>query len=246
MKIDFCQQFKTKQTDTGFLVETPLTYYDNDRVVVFCRRLDDGQYLVSDNGDAALRLMFDGIDISSRRLLSWLDEMPKITGVSWNAEKDELELKSAGNEIQSAIIAIAEASIQMQGMAVLRTTREESSFRDEVLSVLKTVAMESGIKATYDAPIDQGGQFIADTLFLAETPLAVVIAGSKFRLLEAELMWTNARRLQDPTRVIAVVESAKSVGIKEVARANYFTDKTLVFGEFETQFQTTIADTLVH
>lgn len=246
MKFDFCRQFKTKQTETGFLVETPLTYYDNDRVVVFCRRLDGGQYSVSDNGEAALRLMFDGYDTTNLRFLSWLDAMPVLTGVSWNKENEELEIKSDETSLQSAILSVAEASIQMQGVAAMRSTREESGFRDEILSVLHGVAHKSDVETRYNAPVDQDGQFIADALFLTNQPLAVVIANSRTRLLEAELMWTNARLLKDPTRVIAVVESAKTVGQKEIDRANYFTDKTLVYRTFESQFRGVVENSVVH
>ena len=82
---------------------------------------------------------------------------------------------------------------------------------------LKDVANEANIEARFDTPLDTKQLFLADCLFLTAQPVAVIIAGSTERLLEAELAWSHLRQIGDPTRVIAVIEEAKQVGLKPVS-----------------------------
>ncbi len=135
-----------------------------------------------------------------------------------------------------AAFKVAQAAVQLQVMASYRVSREESRFKEEVLSLLEQVAREAQIEARFDVPVDQGRMLYADCLMLASPPLAVIIANSREKLLEAELTWAYLKQQSDPTRVLAVVENDKDVGLKEFARAQYFTDKTLAFRGFEQAF----------
>jgi hypothetical protein len=110
--------------------------------------------------------------------------------------------------------------------------------------MLKEVEREANVPARYDTPLDAKRLFVADCLFLSERPVAVIVAGSTERLLEAELAWSHLRQIGDPTRVVAVVEDAKQVGLKQKARADYFTDKTYEYRDFESVFREAIKQTV--
>ncbi len=89
MKLDLCKDFEVRETTDGWLVVTPLQYDDGDRVVIFADRVPDGSWLVHDNGEAALRLMFDSVDPDSARAQAWLEDHAQ--RVSWNEEDSQIE-----------------------------------------------------------------------------------------------------------------------------------------------------------
>jgi hypothetical protein len=54
-----------------------------------------------------------------------------------------------------------------------------------------------------------------------------VVATSNERLLEAELLWSSTQNRQDPMKVIAVYEDMSKLSERHLARAAYYTDKTV-------------------
>lgn len=243
MSLDICKDFKVQPTDIGWMVVTPFHYEDQDNIVVFADRESNGLWHVHDNGDAAMRLMFDSIDPFAPKIQAWLSE--SAMGVEWNDKESTLERNGVAEaDLIPAALKIAQACVQMQAMSSHRTNREESTFKAEVIAILKGVESETGIAARYDTPIDDKRLFTSDCLFLSKIPLAIFIATSKERLLEAELAWSNIRYTKDPTRVFAVVEEPRNTGLKEVSRAQYFTDKTLQFRDFEEVFRDAVKSTV--
>lgn len=243
MKLDICKDFTVTPTATGLLVVTPLEYDDHDHIVVYADRQASGGWRVHDNGDAALRLMFDSIDPDAPRIQSWLAE--HAGQVSWNERLAQLECADVPEEsLVFAAFKVAQSAAQMQAMTATRVSREESRFKEEVVALLKEVANEANIGARFDTPLDAKQLFLADCLFLTAQPVAVIIAGSTERLLEAELAWSHLRQIGDPTRVIAVIEEAKQVGLKQKARADYFTDKTYEYRDFEGAFREAMKQTV--
>lgn len=238
-----CRQYEVRPTSGGLSVVSPLRYDDGDRVVLFIASAD-GQYIVDDNGEAAMRLMTEGVDLDAARVQQWLAGLPAIRGVAWDGEEEHLVATTRdANALADAVMRVAECSIQMQALAALRVERTLSDFKEQVVALLREVAEETGVDARYDVPVDQDQQLYADVYFASATPLAVVVAPNVPRLLEAELMWMNARRMGDPTKVIAVVEDANKIGVKQYTRANYFTDKTVSFmaGSFRALVKSTLA-----
>jgi hypothetical protein len=244
MKLDICKDFQVRPTEgQGLMLVTPFEYEDHDHIVVYADPEAGGTWRVHDNGDAALRLMFDSVDPDAPRIQNWLAD--QASRVRWNEKLAQIEcLDVPQNELVMAAFKVAQAAAQLQAMTVTRVTREESTFKEEILAILKEVERETGITAKFDTPLDSKQLFLADCLFLSEKPVAIVVAGSTERLLEAELAWSHLRSIGDPTRVIAVLEDAKQVGRKQRARADYFTDKTYEYREFEAAFRDAMLDTV--
>lgn len=88
------------------------------------------------------------------------------------------------------------------------------------------MAIESGVGVAYNQKIND---FAADAVFHASRPIAIVLASTKERLLEAELMWSTVQRRNDNVDVIAVIESPEKVGKLEADRAPFYTSKVLSF-----------------
>jgi len=243
MNLDLCQHFQIRPTVGGFLIVTPLRYDDQDAIVVYGDRQPDGRWCVHDNGDAALRLMFDSMDLDNPKIQAWLEE--QASRVQWNDALTQLECPNvAESNLTVAAFQVAQAAAQLQAMTALRLSREESRFKSEVIAVLKQVEQETGVTAHYDVPFDPERLFVADCLFSIQKPVAILIASTTERLLEAELAWSHLRRLNDPTLIFAVIEDAAQVGKKQAARAHYFTDKTYTCRDFETIFRDAITQTV--
>jgi hypothetical protein len=233
MALDLCKELRVKPIQGGFLVETPFKYYDRDSVIVFGRELGPNAFRVSDNGDAAERLSFDGIDTGSERITRWLTEAKGHFSVEWDDEGQEFWTDCSASDLASAVFRVAEAATQLQAMTVTRESHRESTFKAEMLSILREVAREVNVEVHFDVPVVS--HFVADALFLTPKPLAVVLAPTKDRLMEAELMWSTVQRNGDPTVVYVVVESVEKVGRKEHERAAFFTDKVLPFAGYSSE-----------
>lgn len=237
MKLDICRDFEVRETTSGLLVVTPLQYEDGDQVVVFADTIEGDGWRVHDNGDSAFRLALDHIDIDSERVQRWLNEQSPRVG--WSEADEQFELVvTEPSQLVPAAFKVAQAAVQMQSFSALRVTRSESTFKAEVIALLKGVQEETGVEAEYDVAVDSRGLLTADCLFRPKTqPLAFFVASSKERLLEAELSYLALKEEKRPTRVIAVVESIPAVGQKQYGRAEFFTSKVFPYRDFEESFR---------
>lgn len=242
-----CSRFEVREAEDALLVCTPFVFDDGDRIVVFVRE-SDGGYLVHDNGEAALRLMFEGVDIDSKRVRRWMLQSHQLHGVTWSDDDEHLACHvTSDGELAQAIMRVAEASTRMQAMAAIRDERSTGSeFKEMVKQLLGEVAKECEVEIGFDAPVDQYGVFTADALIQAHRPMAVIVATSAERLLEAEMIWMEARARQAKMYVLAVVEDESKVGRKHMKKAQYYTDKTVEFAGMQAPFRDLVRSHLIH
>jgi hypothetical protein len=246
MKPDLCRDFEVHADDGGWRVVTPWRYGDRDRVVIWAVPTNGG-WRVDDNGEAAFRMALDGGDPDSQRVRTWLSTVPPMLGASWNPDEQRLETFPDEKNLASSIHAVAEVSALLGSLSLAREARTPSTFKDEVIAMLHEVSKETGIEARFEVPLDQRQVLVADCLFLSERPLAIIVAGSVERLLEAELAWSEARRTGDQTRIVAVTEGdGAGIPRRRIDQAQFFTDKTLPFRGFEILLRQNIAESLRH
>jgi len=238
LQAELCGTFRVSQTESdGLSICTPFTYDDGDNVVVFVSPDGNGQFRVDDNGEAAFRLMTDGVNLGGRKPKSWLATVEAIHSVSWDEGDEELfAIARTPSDVASVAMKVAECSAQMQVLSALRQDRQVSTFKEEIVEVLRQVAEETNIEARYDFPADPNKQIFVDAYFMAPTPISVVVATSNERLLEAELLWSSTQSMQDPTKVIAVFEDMSKLSEKHLARAAYYTDKTVPWRQMPDAF----------
>ncbi|MBI5331641.1 MAG: DUF1828 domain-containing protein [Betaproteobacteria bacterium] len=246
MQPDLCRDFHVVPDDGGWRIVTPWRYGDNDHIVVWATH-SGNEWVVDDNGEAAFRLALDGGDPDSQRVRTWLETVPGILGARWNPDKQCLEKTTDHAGLSGAVHTVAEISGLLGCLALAREPRLPSSFKDEVIGMLHDVARETGIEARFDVPIDERRVLIADCLFVAPRPLAVIVANSVERLLEAELAWSEARRRGDITRVVAINEGeGSSIPRRRIDQAQFFTDQTLPYRGFEALLPQKLAENIRH
>jgi hypothetical protein len=244
MEVDLCKDFSIRKTAEGIAVVTPFRYDDGDSIVVFVRQIEDGTYRIDDNGEAATRLIFEGLDLDSTALQAWLSNLSMLHNIAWDDEKEALTTNASQDMLERRILAVAEASAQMQALVALKRERRETNFKEQVIRILQEVQAETKIEARYNVPVDKAQQLYADAYFASKTPLIIVAANNAERLLEAELMWANAQRLGDPSYIVAVVENIQAVGARQFQRAGYYTDKTVEFSGMPEAFRQMVATRL--
>ena len=246
MKLDLCRDFEIHADNGGWRIVTPWRYGDRDQIVIWAVPTADG-WRVDDNGEAAFRIALDGSDPDSQRIRTWLSSVPGMLGAYWNPDEQRLEAFSDEKGLVGSIHAVAEVSALLGALSLAREIRAPSTFKDEVVSMLREVSRETGIEARFDVALDARQVLIADCLFLSPRPLAVIVAGSVERLLEAELAWSETRRVGDQTRIVAVTEGdGAGISRRRIDQAQFFTDKTLSYRGFETLLRQNITETLRH
>jgi hypothetical protein len=69
-----------------------------------------------------------------------------------------------------------------------------STFKEEVLELLREAARGTHVEVRFDMPAPIASHFTVDACFSAKTPLAVIVAETRERLLQAELLWSTAQK----------------------------------------------------
>lgn len=87
--------------------------------------------------------------------------------------------------------------------------------------------MNVSVESNVELPI--AGGLKADHVLGTKTPLIVITATSATRLLEAEVIFMQYRADEKPGYVLAVAEDQQAVGKKQFERANYYTNKTVIY-----------------
>lgn len=237
IKKALCDAFVVSDTSgSGFSIQTPMRYEDGDRVIVFIQAVEQ-HFRIDDNGEGALRLERAGVDMDHPKVLEWLSNLSFTHGIEWDNENEELYAEHRSGDIGDVVLRVAEASTQLQVLQAIKKERTTSNFKESVIEILKEASKEAGVEARFDVPAGDNQEFIVDAHFLTATPLAVIVATSVQRLLEAELYSVTCQIREDPTRVIAVVDEAKKIGMSKFTQATYHTHKTLEFSNKATLFR---------
>lgn len=225
---DFCKGFEWHADASGGRLLTPLLYDDGDQVVVFASPGADG-WRLDDNGEGVFRLAASGVDPDGDRVRARLAAFEPLLGVRLDDDGESLYAIAADADIERSALAVAEASVQIMALSCLRQERQASDFRERVMAIVEEVAVAAGVEARRDVPIDESQTLLADIWLATPRPVLVIAASTPQRLMEAEIIWLDAARRNEQTYVLALVEDARAIGVKQYTRANYYTDKTVEF-----------------
>lgn len=116
--------YEINQDEEVFFVKTPLRYDDGDYVVIFITPQLDHCFILDDNGDTSIRLMFEGVDLDSPPAQIWIKNACAIHQLQWDPERDAFWCKATRQNLVEKITRVAQVSIQMQALVVLRSTVE--------------------------------------------------------------------------------------------------------------------------
>jgi Domain of unknown function DUF1828 len=119
------QNYEIGQSETGFILKTPLLYDNGDYVVIIITPQTDHTFRVDDNGEAAIRLVFESIDLDSQPAQIWIKNACAIHQLQWDPERDAFWCKATRQNLIERINRVAQVSIQMQALVVLLSIPEE-------------------------------------------------------------------------------------------------------------------------
>ncbi|MEN8217956.1 MAG: DUF1828 domain-containing protein [Pseudomonadota bacterium] len=138
---ELCKGYEIDQDEGVIIVKTPLRYDDGDHVVVFITPQQDEAFIIDDNGDAATRLMFEGVDIDSQLVQTWLKNTLAIYHIEWDAERDRLWCKTHPQALIERVICMAQVSVQMQTLTAVVLKAEEQEEQIKSLSLLLSLTL---------------------------------------------------------------------------------------------------------
>lgn len=232
IKRAICALFEVHPDERGMhRVVTPLEFTGSgDRIVVRVRPLADG-WQIDENGEAAFMASMLGGDVESEAMARWLTELSVDGPVVFG--EDEV-LKASTNDdrlIVPYIFRVAEAAQRLHAVATAKQDRKQSDFKEQVKSIVLSVASALNVSVQEDAILPIVGGMTADYVIDTASPLILIAASSPTRLLEAELIHMQYQRERLPGQVIAIAESQAAVGRRQFERAAYFTSRTLAFSK---------------
>lgn len=131
---DLCKGYEIDQDEGVIIVKTPLRYDDGDHVIVFITPQRENEFIIDDNGDAATRLMFEGVDIDSQLVQTWLKNTQTIYQIEWDAGRDRLWCKTHPQALIERVICMAQVSVQMQTLTAVVLKAEEQEEQIKGLS----------------------------------------------------------------------------------------------------------------
>lgn len=208
-------------------VVTPLEYPgSSDQIVIRVRPTEDG-YSIDENGEAAFYASLNGGDIEGGSVERWAADLA--LPVSFTS--DEKIIAFAPNEqlVAPYIFRVAAAAQQLHSIATSRAERQASEFPDTVKTLVYEIALALNVSVESNVELPIAGGLKADHVLGTKTPLIVITATSATRLLEAEVIFMQYRADEKPGYVLAVAEDQQAVGKKQFERANYYTNKTVIY-----------------
>jgi hypothetical protein len=137
LQSDFCKGYEIKQSDNFIIVKTPLRYDNGDHVVIFLTPHPDDVFIIDDNGEAATRLMLEGVDIESQPIQTWLKNLQAIHHIEWDDERETLWCEAHSQALAERVICTAQVSVQMQALIMTVSDQEdEDVLEDEEIEAL--------------------------------------------------------------------------------------------------------------
>lgn len=231
LKQQICSLFEVHTDDEGVQrIITPLEYPSSgDRIVVRVRPQGHNQFIVDENGDAAMYASMAGGDVDSDAVARWLEDLRHCSPVALGDDEVLSAVASSQTLMAPYIFHVAEAAQQLYTIATARTTRQASDFKIRLAGVVSQAAESLNFSYETDVELPIAGGLVADFVIENDRPLIVIAANSLTRLLEAEIIHMQYQLSKRPGFVLAVAESQAAVGKKQFERANYYTDKTVSF-----------------
>lgn len=231
LKRDICSLFEVHDDEKGVQrIVTPLEYSGSGDHVVVRVRPQDGTFRIDENGEAAFLAALNGGNTDKEVIARWVADLTDANNIK--LDEDEIiyaELKSE-KLIAAYVIKVAAAAQQLYSMAVSRPERQANDFREQITEVVSSIASTLNLPWEKDASLPIVGDLKADhVLGKADNPLIIVAASTTARLLEAEVIHMQYRLEERKGYVLAIVQDQASVTRKQYERAEYFTDKTVVF-----------------
>lgn len=207
-------------------IVTPLEYPgSHDQIVIRVRPTTNG-FHIDENGESAFYAGMNGGDIESESVARWIEDLQVPVKFS-----EEIISAFAPNErlVAPYVFRVAEAAQQLHAIATSRVDRQTSDFKERVGQMIQEIALQNNFKLESEVELPIAGGLKADHVLFGNCPLIIIAATSPARLLEAEVIYMQYRAEQKTDHVLAVAENQNIVGKKQFERAQYYTDKSVIY-----------------
>lgn len=234
IKQAICSLFEVHADEGGVQrIVTPLEYPgSNDQIVIRVRPSKYGSgFVIDENGDTSLYASMNGGDVESEAVERWANEISLCSPVKFDDDEKIIAFADSEKLIAPYIFRVAEAAQQLFAIATSRSDRQVSDFKERVKQVIEEIAEETSMVLQNDIELPISGGLKADHMLGIESPLIIIAATSATRLLEAEVIYMQYRAQQKKGFVVAVAENQASVGKKQYERANYYTDRAVIYNK---------------
>lgn len=233
LKRDICSLFEVHDDEKGVQrIVTPLEYSGSGDHVVVRVRPKEGFFQIDENGEAAFLAALNGGNTDKEVISRWVADLADSNNIKF--DEDEIIHAEIKNEklIAPYVIKVAAAAQQLYSMAVSRPERQANDFREQITEVVSAIVKSLNLAWEKDVSLPIVGDLKADhVLGQKDNPLIIVAASTTARLLEAEVIHMQYRLEERKGYVLAIVQDQASVTKKQYERAEYFTDKTVVFNQ---------------
>lgn len=233
LKRDICSLFEVHDDEKGVQrIVTPLEYSGSGDHIVVRVRPQEGFFQIDENGEAAFLAALNGGNTDKEVIARWVADLADANNIKF--DEDEIIHAEIKNEklIAPYVIKVAAAAQQLYSMAVSRPERQANDFREQITEVVSAIVKSLNIAWEKDVALPIIGDLKADhVLGQEDNPLIIVAASTTARLLEAEVIHMQYRLEERKGYVLAIVQDQASVTKKQYERAEYFTDKTVVFNQ---------------
>lgn len=228
LKQAICSLFEVHADEGGVQrVVTPLEYPGSSDQIVIRVRPTDGGFSIDENGEAAFYSGLNGGDVTSTSVERWAADLH--APVTFTEDEKIVAFARTEELIAPYIFRVASAAQQLHSIATERAERQASAFPDTVKKLVYEIATALNVGIESDVALPIAGGLKADHVLATKTPLIVITATSPTRLLEAEVIYMQYRADKKPGYILAIAEDQKAVGKAQYERANYYTDKTVIW-----------------
>lgn len=181
----FCRDVAVVERADDFAVALPLSGRDGDQITAYVKPMGGG-WRVSDKGATMMRLSYEN-DLT--KLLTGARERLYSTVLHESGITDddgELYLDVAADALPRALFTLGQGVTRIEDLGLWTRTRVESSFYEDLQSIIRAEVGEDGVSESYQVPgVPSSAEYLVD--FCVKTsgrPLYVfgVLNGDKARL----------------------------------------------------------------
>lgn len=158
----------------GWLVTTPLRFYDDDRVTLFVERYEQG-FRVSDQGTTAMRLHMADVNVDNPRIAdAWRRSVATLGELSVAAEEGVICAWSGVDELGALILRVAEAAMRVDQLRWIGQERKPVRFAERVVERIRSSVPAPDVVTPRAALTLRSGRVRQVTAAIGENPASRV------------------------------------------------------------------------
>jgi hypothetical protein len=220
----FCGALAVHRVPAGYAVGTSYEGIDGDDIGFYVVGPDENdKWVVQDDGMCVSAIEAAGADLANKARNSMFTELREQYGVSYDKESGELSMAPVeAQQIGQEAIRFLGFMLRVQDLILTSTERTLSTFREEAALMIRDLAAKRA-EILENYVIDPKlKEYPADLAIVTpgRAPVALFFGVSDMHVMEALLLQSYAEIEKIECKVMALLETEKSVSEKTRQRAN--------------------------